>query len=115
MNFTLNRVFLVYVCAAMSCPDSLEYAACRTGCLDQCERGLFHPGDVVAMGDGVIKANGSQCLTTPTEGCFCPEGLVLMGGKCVSEEACSQCVDHHGKTRKVLHTPKICKNSVYLS
>ncbi|XP_056621756.1 von Willebrand factor [Triplophysa dalaica] len=88
----------------MSCPDSLEYAACRTGCLDQCEQGLFYPGDMVAMGDGVIKANGSQCLTAPTEGCFCPEGLVFMGGKCVSEEACSQCVDHHGRTHKFMES-----------
>ncbi|KAA0715188.1 von Willebrand factor [Triplophysa tibetana] len=88
----------------MSCPDSLEYAACRTGCLDQCEQGLFYPGDTVAMGDGVIKANGSQCLTAPTEGCFCPEGLVFMGGKCVSEEACSQCVDLHGRTHKFMES-----------
>lgn len=83
----------------MSCSDSMEYAACRTGCLEQCGRSQFSPGDM--MGDGLMKGNGSVCLNTPTEGCFCPDGSVLMGDECVSKETCSQCVDHHGKTHKV--------------
>uniref|UniRef100_A0A672PHD4 von Willebrand factor n=1 Tax=Sinocyclocheilus grahami TaxID=75366 RepID=A0A672PHD4_SINGR len=86
----------------MSCSDSMEYAACRTGCLEQCGRSQFSPGDM--MGDGLMKGNGSVCLKTPTEGCFCPEGLVLMGDKCVSKETCSQCVDHHGKTHKFMES-----------
>uniref|UniRef100_A0A673GBP2 von Willebrand factor n=1 Tax=Sinocyclocheilus rhinocerous TaxID=307959 RepID=A0A673GBP2_9TELE len=86
----------------MSCSDSMEYAACRTGCLEQCGRSQFSPGDM--MGDGLMKGNGSVCLKTPTEGCFCPEGSVLMGDKCVSKETCSQCVDHHGKTHKFMES-----------
>ncbi|KAI2653383.1 von Willebrand factor [Labeo rohita] len=53
---------------------------CRTGCLEQCGRSQFSRGDM--MGDGLMKGNGSVCLNTPTEGCFCPEGSVLMGDKC---------------------------------
>ncbi len=101
--FYLNTKYLNFpfyvLCVAMSCSDSMEYAACRTGCLEQCGRSQFSPGDM--MGDGLMKGNGSVCLNTPTEGCFCPEGSVLMGEECVSKEACSQCVDHHGKTHKV--------------
>ncbi len=101
--FYLNTKYLNFpfyvLCVAMSCSDAMEYAACRTGCLEQCGRSQFSPGDM--MGDGLMKGNGSVCLNTPTEGCFCPEGSVLMGEECVSKEACSQCVDHHGKTHKV--------------
>uniref|UniRef100_A0A8C2F5D3 von Willebrand factor n=1 Tax=Cyprinus carpio TaxID=7962 RepID=A0A8C2F5D3_CYPCA len=86
----------------MSCSDSMEYAACRTGCLEQCGRSQFSPGDM--MGDGLMKGSGSMCLNTPTEGCFCPEGSVLMGDKCVSKETCNQCVDHHGKTHKFMES-----------
>lgn len=83
----------------------MEYAACRTGCLEQCGQSQFSPGDM--MGDGLMKGNGSLCLNTPTEGCFCPEGSVLMGDKCVGKEACSQCMDHHGKAHQVLNISAI--------
>ncbi|XP_039510334.1 von Willebrand factor-like [Pimephales promelas] len=86
----------------MSCSGSMEYDACRTGCLEQCGQSQFSPGDV--MGDGLMKGNGSLCLNTPTEGCFCPEGSVLMGDKCVGKEACSQCMDHHGKAHQFMES-----------
>ncbi|XP_056092012.1 von Willebrand factor [Rhinichthys klamathensis goyatoka] len=86
----------------MSCSGSMEYDACRTGCLEQCGQSQFSPGDM--MGDGLMKGNGSLCLNTPTEGCFCPEGSVLMGDKCVGKEACSQCMDHHGKAHQFMES-----------
>uniref|UniRef100_A0A673AGQ1 von Willebrand factor n=1 Tax=Sphaeramia orbicularis TaxID=375764 RepID=A0A673AGQ1_9TELE len=64
------------------CPGSMEYDACRTGCVEDC----------------VARGNESICMDTPTEGCFCTGGTVLHHGVCVSPEACNQCVDNHGHT-----------------
>lgn len=77
----------------LKCPTSMEYDACRTGCVEDC--GSIHS----LRGDwSVARGNESSCMDTPTEGCFCAQGTVLNHGRCVSPEACSQCVDHHGHT-----------------
>lgn len=69
----------------------MEYDACRTGCVEDCGSIQTLPGDW-----SVARGNESSCMDTPTEGCFCTGGMVLHQGQCVSPEACSQCVDHHG-------------------
>ncbi|KAK9516736.1 hypothetical protein VZT92_024651 [Zoarces viviparus] len=77
----------------LQCPSSMLYAACRTGCVEDC-------GSIQALQDdwSVARGNESSCMDTPTEGCFCAGGTVLHHGQCVSPEACRQCVDHHGRT-----------------
>ncbi|KAM9352375.1 von Willebrand factor [Symphorus nematophorus] len=77
----------------LQCPSSMEYDACRTGCVEDCGSIQTLPGDW-----SVARGNESSCMDTPTEGCFCTRGTVLHHGHCVSPEVCSQCVDHHGHT-----------------
>ncbi|XP_027128551.1 von Willebrand factor [Larimichthys crocea] len=77
----------------LHCPSSMEYDACRTGCVEDCGSIQMFPGDW-----SVARSNQSSCMETPTEGCFCTGGTVLHHGQCVSPEACGQCVDHHGHT-----------------
>uniref|UniRef100_A0A8D0ARC9 von Willebrand factor n=1 Tax=Sander lucioperca TaxID=283035 RepID=A0A8D0ARC9_SANLU len=63
----------------LQCPSSMEYDACRTGCVEDCGSTKMSRGDW-------------------SVGCFCTGGTVLNHGRCVSPEACGQCVDHHGHT-----------------
>ncbi|XP_028823299.1 von Willebrand factor, partial [Denticeps clupeoides] len=88
----------------MSCPNSMQYAACKTGCVEQCGRGQPFTSSVMELGDGVAMGNGTQCWDTPTEGCFCAEGEVVQGDECVSREACTSCVDQDGHTHPYLHS-----------
>ncbi|XP_061898581.1 von Willebrand factor [Entelurus aequoreus] len=83
----------------LHCPASLEYDACRTGCIDDCESTQTLRGDW-----SVARSNQSSCTDTPTEGCFCPRGTVLRQGVCVSPEACKQCVDHRGRSYEYLQS-----------
>uniref|UniRef100_A0A3P8XEF0 von Willebrand factor n=1 Tax=Esox lucius TaxID=8010 RepID=A0A3P8XEF0_ESOLU len=83
----------------MQCPSIMEYDACRMGCVEDCSSINLLPGDT-----GVFRGNKSACMTTPTEGCFCPQGTVLLGGECVSPDVCNQCVDQHGHRHQYLHT-----------
>ncbi|NP_001265809.1 von Willebrand factor precursor [Oryzias latipes] len=76
----------------LKCPSSMEYDACRTGCVEDCDSIQALPSDW-----SVARSNES-CMDTPTEGCFCAGGTVLHHGRCVSPEACGQCVDQHGHT-----------------
>ncbi|XP_053319540.1 von Willebrand factor [Spea bombifrons] len=71
---------------AMECPTSMVYNHCRLGCNKECGN----------------TSNGVQCSHHPTEGCFCPEGDVLMNGRCVSENVCSQCTDEYGEDHQHL-------------
>ncbi|KAG7521790.1 von Willebrand factor [Solea senegalensis] len=75
----------------LSCPSSMEYDACRTGCVEDCGSIQTLRGDF-----SVARGNNSSCMDTPTEGCFCTGGTILHNGQCVFPEACRQCVDHHG-------------------
>ncbi|XP_036961883.1 von Willebrand factor isoform X3 [Acanthopagrus latus] len=77
----------------LQCPSSMEYDACRTGCVDDCGSTQTLPGDW-----SVARGNESACMDTPTEGCFCTGGTVLHHGQCVPPEACRQCVDRRGRT-----------------
>ncbi|XP_053356531.1 von Willebrand factor [Clarias gariepinus] len=86
----------------MTCSNNLEYDACRTGCVEECGHARSPLGDMDWRGDGVV--GGAQCFATPTEGCFCPPGTVLRGEKCVSQEACSQCVDTHGHVHQFMES-----------
>ncbi|XP_064878243.1 LOW QUALITY PROTEIN: von Willebrand factor [Oncorhynchus nerka] len=83
----------------MQCPNSMEYDACRTGCVEDCSSIGLSPGN-----SGVLSGNGSVCITKPTEGCFCPGNTVPLGGECVSPDACNQCVDQHGHTHPYLQS-----------
>lgn len=84
---------------ALQCPNSMEYDACRTGCIEDCSSLQTLRGD-----GAVAKGNQLSCMDTPTEGCFCTGGTVLHHGRCVSPETCQQCVDHQGHTYAVRHT-----------
>ncbi|XP_072241877.1 von Willebrand factor [Leuresthes tenuis] len=77
----------------LQCPSSMEYDACRTGCVEDCSSIQALPGDW-----SVARSNESLCMNTPTEGCFCTGGTVLHHGQCILPETCGQCVDHHGRT-----------------
>lgn len=90
------ETFHLLCVVALQCPGSMEYDACRTGCVDDCDSVQALPGDW-----SVARGNGSSCMDTPTEGCFCAGGMVLHHGQCVTPDACSQCVDHHGHTYTV--------------
>eukprot|EP00066_Takifugu_rubripes_P015898 XP_011605164.1 PREDICTED: von Willebrand factor isoform X1 [Takifugu rubripes] len=77
----------------LQCPGSMEYDACRTGCIEDCSTLQMLPSDW-----WVARGNQSACMDTPTEGCFCPGGTLLHHGQCVSPEACRQCVEQQGRT-----------------
>ncbi|XP_051916485.1 von Willebrand factor [Hippocampus zosterae] len=81
------------------CPATMEYSACRTGCVEDCDSAQPLRGDW-----SVATGNGSSCTDTPIEGCFCPEGTVLHQGVCVSAEKCKQCVDPRGRAYEYLQT-----------
>ncbi|XP_075998087.1 von Willebrand factor [Genypterus blacodes] len=83
----------------MQCPGSMEYDACRTGCVEDCSSIQPLRGDWT-----VARGNESSCMDTPTEGCFCSGGTVSHHGKCVSADACRQCVDGHGHTYPYMHS-----------
>ncbi|XP_063164440.1 von Willebrand factor [Candoia aspera] len=73
---------------AMKCPDSLVYQHCQKGCTKHCEDGT----------------NMQICTEYPTEGCFCPQGQVILDGTCVQEDVCSQCISEDGNRRQPLET-----------
>ncbi|XP_009332378.1 PREDICTED: uncharacterized protein LOC103925393 [Pygoscelis adeliae] len=60
----------------MSCPGGSIYKTCGTRCPSTC----FNMSAV------------DSCSSLPVEGCFCKEGYVLSGDKCVPESSCG-CVD----------------------
>lgn len=93
-----TELLLTLFDVALQCPTSMEYDACRTGCIEDCSTRQTLPGDWL-----VARGNQSACMDTPTEGCFCPGGTVLHHGHCVSPEACRQCVDQQGRTHAVRH------------
>ncbi|KAG8438864.1 hypothetical protein GDO86_005162 [Hymenochirus boettgeri] len=72
----------------MECPPSMVYHHCHSGCNKECGKPL----------------NETQCLDSSTEGCFCAEGDVMLGGKCASERVCSECIDHFGDKHQISET-----------
>ncbi|MED6267407.1 hypothetical protein CHARACLAT_011798, partial [Characodon lateralis] len=83
----------------LHCPNSMEYDACRTGCVEDCGSIQALPGDWSVTG-----RNESSCMETPTEGCFCTGGMVLYHGRCVSPESCGQCVDQQGHAHEYMQS-----------
>ncbi|XP_061679970.1 von Willebrand factor isoform X2 [Syngnathoides biaculeatus] len=83
----------------LHCPATMEYSACRTGCVDNCDTARSSRGDWSPS-----KGNDSSCTDTLTEGCFCPGGTVLHQGVCVPPEKCNQCVDHRGHSYQYLQS-----------
>ncbi|XP_068596007.1 von Willebrand factor [Brachionichthys hirsutus] len=83
----------------LQCPSSMEYDACRTGCVEDCGSSHMLRGDW-----SVARGNESSCLDTPTEGCFCRGGTVLHHGHCVSPEECRKCVDHLGHSHAYMQS-----------
>ncbi|XP_072418254.1 von Willebrand factor [Chiloscyllium punctatum] len=75
---------------SIQCPDSFVYESCGTNCIQHC--------------DNLATKNTTYCLDSPTEGCFCPEGKVLLEGKCVTADVCSQCIDDQQIPRQHLDT-----------
>ncbi|XP_063023602.1 IgGFc-binding protein-like [Melospiza melodia melodia] len=60
----------------MSCPGGSIYQSCGTRCPSTC----------------LNMSADDSCSSLPVEGCFCKEGYVLSGDKCVTESNCG-CVD----------------------
>uniref|UniRef100_U3JXW5 Zonadhesin n=1 Tax=Ficedula albicollis TaxID=59894 RepID=U3JXW5_FICAL len=60
----------------MSCPGGSIYKSCGTRCPSTC----------------LNISSADSCSSLPVEGCFCKEGYVLSGDKCVPESNCG-CVD----------------------
>ncbi|KAM4748779.1 von Willebrand factor [Rhinophrynus dorsalis] len=72
----------------MECSSSMVYHPCRSGCNKECGKA----------------PNATMCSEALTEGCFCSEGDVMLNGKCVSENVCSQCTDNYGESHEHLET-----------
>lgn len=49
------------LCPAQTCPPGLNFQQCGTNCPKTCES---------------IKEKDKKCKESPSEGCFCPKGLV---------------------------------------
>ncbi|CAB3386136.1 Hypothetical predicted protein [Cloeon dipterum] len=58
------------------CTEGFEYRPCGPGCQPTCD---------------TLNNNSRVCPVEPTEGCFCPKGQVLQGGRCVPEAHCRTC------------------------
>ena len=57
--------------AAMNCSEGMVYLQCGPACPPTCDD------------------DGSQCPSSEcVEGCFCPNGTVLLNGLCVNESDC---------------------------
>ncbi|XP_051890123.1 von Willebrand factor [Pristis pectinata] len=74
----------------MHCPNSFVYEACGVNCIRHCKN--------------IANMNATNCLGSPTEGCFCPEGKLLLEGKCVTEDVCTQCTDEQQVHHQYLDT-----------
>ncbi|XP_059711973.1 IgGFc-binding protein-like [Haemorhous mexicanus] len=71
----------------MSCPGGSIYKSCGSRCPSTCLN--ISPVD--------------SCSSLPVEGCFCKEGYVLSGDKCVPESNCG-CVDEKNQYHQVVNT-----------
>ncbi|XP_072290554.1 von Willebrand factor [Eucyclogobius newberryi] len=76
------------------CPGAMEYHACKSGCVEDCS-------NIQTLAQ---ETNSSSCVDTPTEGCYCPEGMLLHQGACVLPESCNQCVDQQGDTHAYMQS-----------
>lgn len=65
------------LCPAKKCPAPQKYKLCGPSCSPTC--------------DNYKTLDRSKCSTNPSEGCFCPEGLVMRNGTCVASRLCHAC------------------------
>ncbi|XP_051818879.1 von Willebrand factor [Antechinus flavipes] len=70
----------------MTCPPSMVYHHCQKVCPQNCD------------------GNSSTCVDHPSEGCFCPPEQVMLEGKCVPKETCTQCISEDGVHHEYLET-----------
>lgn len=103
-----NKLLSDLLIIALQCPSSMEYDACRKGCIVDCSSIQTLPSDWL-----VARGNQSACMDTPTEGCFCPRGTLLHHGNCVSPGACRQCVEEHGRTYEVREVQTPTRQMMY--
>lgn len=70
-------------CPAKNCPADQVYDPCGTSCPKTCA--------------GLKEKDSKVCKEIPVEGCFCPEGKLLLNNTCVVEKDCEVCDDegHH--------------------
>uniref|UniRef100_UPI00398F30FB von Willebrand factor n=1 Tax=Pristiophorus japonicus TaxID=55135 RepID=UPI00398F30FB len=74
----------------IQCPNSLVYKPCGINCIRHCESS--------------VNKNATHCLSSPAEGCFCPEEKMLLEGKCVTADVCTQCTDDQQIPHQYLDT-----------
>ena len=59
------------LCVAPECPSGMTYQQCGPRCPQTCDN-----------------IGSTNCLGGCAEGCFCPDGQVLSGGRCINPIAC---------------------------
>lgn len=64
-------------CPPRKCPNPQTYRLCGSACAATCAN--------------FDKKRATPCPDIPTEGCFCPEGLVMRNGTCVKPRLCKTC------------------------
>lgn len=69
---------MLFLYIALSCPEGMVYKDCGTSCPKTCKGTVYDCED-------------HHCV----DGCHCPDGLVLHGGRCVEKGNCP-CM-HSGK------------------
>ena len=61
---------LLFQCVAIQCPSGMVYQQCGPLCVRTCDN------------------IGEDCSGGCAEGCFCPDGLVTLNGRCIDPIAC---------------------------
>lgn len=61
---------LLFQCVAIQCPSGMVYQQCGPLCVRTCDN------------------IGEDCPGGCAEGCFCPDGLVTLNGRCIDPIAC---------------------------
>ncbi|KAG8579776.1 hypothetical protein GDO81_011049 [Engystomops pustulosus] len=72
----------------MTCPNTMVYNHCHVGCDKECNN----------------THTKTMCFDHLTEGCFCPDGQVMIHGSCAPESVCNRCIDHNGDQHEHLET-----------
>lgn len=66
-----HSLFLILLLIAPQCPRGMIYQQCGPRCPQTCDN-----------------VGSDDCYSGCAEGCFCPEGQVLSGGRCINPIAC---------------------------
>ncbi|XP_055509508.1 mucin-2-like isoform X6 [Leucoraja erinacea] len=73
-----------YGSCSYTCPHGFMYKPCATNNHNYCTDNLMRTGEV---------------FTEPTEGCYCPEGLMLSEDETQCVPSCSRCTDYSGNVK----------------